>query len=285
MSPVAIAEMGPYPSDSWTEPIRQSKSFGIDAPYYPTGVALTKEREKEKEKEVPRRPSPWHEIAHSLSTTSLPPLPSPSPRKIFNFNAGEVVPYPQPLISRSSPIALAPSTASASASSSSSTRDSPNPGPSPTLSSSQALREWEWLLSQPDSEVKRHQLLHPRTPSVPNLHQHQHQHQNWVQPPKSPYGYPSVPARAYGSPVIDPPKLAAERDKEGHIEYKLKLINPTPDRFERLVTQMMWRLKQGKNEAIYEIGLAGESPISSHFAGGKGLSNSTDRQTTGLSLA
>jgi hypothetical protein len=55
-----------------------------------------------------------------------------------------------------------------------------------------------------------------------------------------------------------PAKLAAERDKEGHIEYKLKLIDPSPERFERLVTQMMWRLKQGKNEAIYELGLAGE---------------------------
>lgn len=43
----------------------------------------------------------------------------------------------------------------------------------------------------------------------------------------------------------------------GFIEYKLKLINPTVERFERLVTQMMWRLKQGKNEAIYELGLAG----------------------------
>jgi GTPase len=60
------------------------------------------------------------------------------------------------------------------------------------------------------------------------------------------------------SPVL-PPKLAAERDKEGHIEYKLKLIDPSPERFGKLVTQMMWRLKQGKNEAIYEIGLAGES--------------------------
>jgi GTPase len=56
-----------------------------------------------------------------------------------------------------------------------------------------------------------------------------------------------------------PPKLAAERDKEGHIEYKLKLIDPSPERFGKLVTQMMWRLKQGKNEAIYEIGLAGRS--------------------------
>lgn len=66
----------------------------------------------------------------------------------------------------------------------------------------------------------------------------------------------AAPSRA--SPSL-PPKLAAERDKEGHIEYKLKLIDPSPERFGKLVTQMMWRLKQGKNEAIYELGLAGKS--------------------------
>ena len=54
--------------------------------------------------------------------------------------------------------------------------------------------------------------------------------------------------------------MAAERDKDGHIEYKLKLIDPTPERFDKLVTQMLWRLKQGRNEAIYELGLAGTCP-------------------------
>jgi GTPase len=45
---------------------------------------------------------------------------------------------------------------------------------------------------------------------------------------------------------------------------QLKLIDPCSERFERLVTQMKWRLSQGGNEAIYEIGLAGElrSPLS-----------------------
>ena len=33
----------------------------------------------------------------------------------------------------------------------------------------------------------------------------------------------------------DSAKLVAERDREGHIEYKLKLIDPSPERFERLV--------------------------------------------------
>lgn len=41
----------------------------------------------------------------------------------------------------------------------------------------------------------------------------------------------------------------------GNIEYKLKLINPTSQRFEHLVTQMKWRLREGKGEAVYEIGV------------------------------
>lgn len=41
----------------------------------------------------------------------------------------------------------------------------------------------------------------------------------------------------------------------GNIEYKLKLINPTTQRFEHLVTQMKWRLREGKGEAVYEIGV------------------------------
>lgn len=135
---------------------------------------------------VPRRPSPWHELAHSLSSN---PLPSHKTRRSHSATA---MPH---------------------------TADEPE-AQSPGLSSSQALRDWEARLSQPDPPVTRHHLS-PR-------------------------------------PTLKP-KLAAERDKEGHIEYKLKLIDPTPERFERLVTQMVWRLMQGRNEAIYEIGLAGES--------------------------
>ncbi|KAK7582355.1 hypothetical protein V9T40_013800 [Parthenolecanium corni] len=41
----------------------------------------------------------------------------------------------------------------------------------------------------------------------------------------------------------------------GNVEYKLKLINPTDIRFERLVSQMKWRLREGRGEAIYEIGV------------------------------
>ncbi|XP_012057309.1 PREDICTED: GTP-binding protein 2 [Atta cephalotes] len=43
--------------------------------------------------------------------------------------------------------------------------------------------------------------------------------------------------------------------EQGNIEYKLKLINPSSQRFEHLVTQMKWRLKEGHGEAIYQIGV------------------------------
>ncbi|XP_030854561.1 GTP-binding protein 2 [Strongylocentrotus purpuratus] len=47
-----------------------------------------------------------------------------------------------------------------------------------------------------------------------------------------------------------PPEAA-----EGNIEYKLKLVNPSSSRFEHLVSQMKWRLREGQGEAIYEIGV------------------------------
>lgn len=44
--------------------------------------------------------------------------------------------------------------------------------------------------------------------------------------------------------------------EQGNIEYKLKLVNPSSQRFEHLVTQMKWRLREGHGEAIYQIGRA-----------------------------
>lgn len=141
-----------------------------------------------------RHPSPWQDVAHNLSATSLPPLAqlSPTPPLSVSFTPNEV------------------------------------DNSVDQLSTSQALRNWERLLALPHSDFRRHQLVHPSSVTVPER---------------------------------SAPKLAAERDKDGHIEYKLKLIDPSPERFERLVTQMMWRLKEGRNEAIYELGLAGELPL------------------------
>nr|XP_018902782.1 PREDICTED: GTP-binding protein 2 [Bemisia tabaci] len=50
------------------------------------------------------------------------------------------------------------------------------------------------------------------------------------------------------SPLPPEPQL-------GNIEYKLKLITPSRLRFQHLVTQMKWRLREGHGEAIYEIGV------------------------------
>ncbi|WVR07900.1 hypothetical protein IAU60_004943 [Kwoniella sp. DSM 27419] len=156
--------------------------------------------------DIPRRPSPWHEIAHSLSTTSLPPRAR-----------------------RSSSTASLSAAASLSVSISGSSVP-PSTPPEDDLSTSQALREWDLRLAQSDPSVQRHELLSRRSTG-----------------------------RALGAVPV--PKLEAERDKTGCIEYKLKLIDPTPERFERLVTQMMWRLQQGRNEAIYELGLADDGTV------------------------
>jgi len=43
-----------------------------------------------------------------------------------------------------------------------------------------------------------------------------------------------------------PVKYLPPEPTEGNIEYKLKLINPSQSRFEHLVTQMKWRLREGK---------------------------------------
>lgn len=47
-----------------------------------------------------------------------------------------------------------------------------------------------------------------------------------------------------------------EQVEVGNVEYKLKLLSPTASRFEHLVTQMKWRLREGQGEAIYEIGVS-----------------------------
>ncbi|XP_076463579.1 GTP-binding protein 2-like [Babylonia areolata] len=51
------------------------------------------------------------------------------------------------------------------------------------------------------------------------------------------------------------PEALPPEEEEGNIEYKLKLVNPSPSRLEHLVTQMKWRLEEGNGEAIYEIGV------------------------------
>jgi len=51
------------------------------------------------------------------------------------------------------------------------------------------------------------------------------------------------------------PKLVPEIE-QGNVEYKLRLLNPTAERFTRLVTQLKWRLLEGGGQAYYELGVA-----------------------------
>lgn len=185
-----------------------------------------------------RRPSPWTDLAHSLSESILPPTPRST--STTTTTPAATGPSPSPIPSRGSPT------------------------PDSTLSSS-ALREWDRLLLESSGNAKRHHLIHPppqaqvQARASPDSRVQRPGAQRRVS--SSPAGGKLRHAESDGSLSASAPKLAAERDKDGHIEYKLKLIDPTPDRFERLVTQMLWRLKQGRNEAIYEIGLAGELAI------------------------
>ncbi|KAH9426928.1 GTP binding protein [Dermatophagoides pteronyssinus] len=54
---------------------------------------------------------------------------------------------------------------------------------------------------------------------------------------------------------IDNDTILPPEQEQGNVEYKLKLINPSPNRLEHLITQMKWRLEEGDGEAIYEIGV------------------------------
>lgn len=50
--------------------------------------------------------------------------------------------------------------------------------------------------------------------------------------------------------------------EQGNIEYKLKLVDPSLERIEHLITQLKWRflslirLAEGNGEAMYEIGVS-----------------------------
>lgn len=47
----------------------------------------------------------------------------------------------------------------------------------------------------------------------------------------------------------------------GNIEYKLKLVDKSADRFSRLVTQLKWRIAEGNGQAIYEIGVSDNGAV------------------------
>lgn len=50
-------------------------------------------------------------------------------------------------------------------------------------------------------------------------------------------------------------RLAPEPDALGNLEYKLRILPPTRHRYDRLLTQMKWRMLQGGGQCTYEIGV------------------------------
>ena len=66
-------------------------------------------------------------------------------------------------------------------------------------------------------------------------------------------------SRVYADRIIDlkaddvSMDLAPE-EEDGAIEYKLKLVDPSPERTQHLVTQMNYRLTEGHGECLYQIG-------------------------------
>ncbi|KAK9865507.1 hypothetical protein WJX84_004097 [Apatococcus fuscideae] len=54
--------------------------------------------------------------------------------------------------------------------------------------------------------------------------------------------------------------IAAE-DDEGNVEYKLRLKNPSPVRFQQLVTQLKFRLSEGSGECHYYLGVQDDGKL------------------------
>ena len=47
----------------------------------------------------------------------------------------------------------------------------------------------------------------------------------------------------------------------GNVEYKLKLVGPSAARLQQLVTQLKYRLAEGRGEALYEIGVGDDGSL------------------------
>lgn len=54
--------------------------------------------------------------------------------------------------------------------------------------------------------------------------------------------------------LIEISRLEPENEY-GNVEYKLRLTDPNPERIERLVTQLKWRIREGQGEAILFLGV------------------------------
>lgn len=55
--------------------------------------------------------------------------------------------------------------------------------------------------------------------------------------------------------------LDPEEDESGNVEYKLQILPPSVERFDRLVTQLSWRLMEGGGTCVYELGIRDDGAL------------------------
>lgn len=55
--------------------------------------------------------------------------------------------------------------------------------------------------------------------------------------------------------------LEPEEDGTGNVEYKFQILPSSADRFDRLVTQLNWRLTEGDGLCIYEVGVLDDGTL------------------------
>lgn len=56
--------------------------------------------------------------------------------------------------------------------------------------------------------------------------------------------------------------LPRENDEEGCVEHKIKISKLTKPRFTSLVTQLRFRLREGRGKAIYYLGITDDGAVS-----------------------
>ncbi|WFD23359.1 hypothetical protein MEQU1_002048 [Malassezia equina] len=52
-----------------------------------------------------------------------------------------------------------------------------------------------------------------------------------------------------------------EENDQGNAEYKYYILPASADRFDRLVTQLRWRLNEGEGSCVYEIGVLDDGTL------------------------
>jgi hypothetical protein len=69
------------------------------------------------------------------------------------------------------------------------------------------------------------------------------------------YSLPGLPSRVPIEVAIERSAPLSKEIEEGNVEYKLHLLDPNPERLRGLVTQLMWRCREGAGSCVYNIGV------------------------------